>query len=338
MSNIGTCIVEWNPKRKPQKNADGTKVKAETVHAPSSFYKRRRRFVNNNWSETEDDTFANLTKIEQVGDDQKVSLLIQESVTVGQISLVRCVAFMAKDEYDAAQVYIDEGEGLQPYKATALDKKVYDNINRVMGHRGKHPADVQEIDWVVTCLEEMDSFSYPHSKFALNCPHCHGFYTLFRPNGMPRHYVYPFGQIDVLEGWLNTRFASGQFEPPIDHLTGEPMPTNGREKLNSFADKRGVATLALIENSPKFLELIHKLPETVALGVLDRVFAARNYLQAADRRRARIKAVTAFVGDGVDMSLVNMAERPTSVDLMDATFYGDPSYWASLIKSYGSGK
>ena len=292
-------------------------IEADGAQLPSRFYRRRDSLALNVRGDKELGPLARR--------ENGSAVIFQEGAIIcSSESLARQMMWYARDAFDEmeerGQLIVEDSAGrtrvaqptvsigrlnlTQNVSRTGQDLEVIDRIERVLGRRGRKPA---EVKWAVACTECV-TVNEVQDWAVVNCPHCSGFLIHSR-KGEVVTYKDPGG--DPFAAWLRTRFAGPHWEPsPIDD-SGQIPPAVDVPEGTREGD-----VVALMEDSD-VLDQIRQMPRDVAFRFLDAIFIARAYRDLETRLDARARTATEFFKRGGAPTGIRLTE-PKKPDLVDA--------------------
>ena len=189
------------------------------------------------------------------------------------------------------------------FSASPADEVALNRIMATMGKRGPRP---EPKHYVVTCYEEVQSFSVEASS-AIRCPKCGGQHI--RPRlGEVVAYADPGG--NIIKAWLRLRFGYGHWEN-----TGIGTAEAPALKDIKITDPDEFAFVKALASSP-LMDQIEGMGRADQFKTLDAVMTARLRWQDKRRSQARAASVTQFFLDGGSPMDVELIED--EFDIFDA--------------------
>lgn len=221
-----------------------------------------------------------------------IGVIVQEGAIIcSSYSLARTIAALARDgliinkrtgpeHVQPAGVMIARDITIEEFSATEADRNVLARIKTVFGKRGRPTG--APLKFVVSCLEERRSWQ-AEAYDVVNCPHCGGTHVRIR-RGEQVGYKDPGGP--AWQAWMRTRFATGEFEFPLD---GEDDPPSSPSIVN--APEAEMVGRIVASNLARKLD---SMPRSEALDILDALFIARLYWGKERRTDARLRALSEY--------------------------------------------
>lgn len=278
--------------------------------------------------------------VEDDGEDADVSVLAARATQKGVIaqegaiicaseSLANTIANIAarglsmKQKDGSQRMVIPKAVLVGPYQpravvATPQDEEALARIEIQFGRRGRRPTEMET--FTVCCLEERQSYIVK-GHTCVNCPAC-GATNVKITHGAIEGYADPGG--NVVEAWMRTRFATGEYFSPLEgEAPAPPMPQVGKE------DSTFITNLMI---SPLFSQVL-PLDRADAFNILDAAYVSRLHLSGERRLRARIEAATYYLQAGGSPLGLQLGETDNRYDLLDAGLLGAPYIAGLLLRS-----
>lgn len=304
---------------------------------PTPYYHRLRKLTGGVrlWDDKDQSVISRRSMF--VSDNEQRGIILQEgAIITASKSLARVIANLAI-EYGARDVHVGEVELSPLTEMTDADKDAMNRVDDAFGRRGR-PR--KPINWMITCIECMDSTWVEELSYVASCPMCGGLNIITYPAKKPILYEYVIekgGEKSLINEWLVTRFGTGRFMMPSNDTYTKSRYSASRKcvttvKIKEDADSEVVDIL----RGSDFVQSLINSPEKAAelrdevMDALDGMFASLRYVSDDDRERMRVKAIMQIMKAGYK-GYVNMSSDKNNPDVIDTAGVFKPDRVRSMF-------
>lgn len=297
-------IIEWDGKR-----------------PPTTFYNRLRKFGMSIRGNGDKDESPLLRRTGQ--EEITYGVVMQEgSIICKSESTARTIGHLAM-ELGARSVAMGDTH-LIPLGMTTQDENILDNIQNVLGKRGRPVVQSEQSNWVVTCLDEATSSDVTKKK-PVHCTKCGSFLVQVREGNRVR---LSLGTGNIFKIWFNSRFCSptGNFEIPVIDEDFEPQKIT--IETVSMSERKYIESLASTDIYKKIDEVYKagKIDLNRALRYLDCAFVTLKNESRENRLGKRLNAFQAWVLNGRNPQYLLNFEND-NIDVLDIYHMESRSMW-----------
>jgi hypothetical protein len=209
-------------------------------------------------------------------------LVAQEgAIIVNNSKAARLLSSLARDM--GAKAVMTGTVAVKEFHLTQDDQKVLDRVTAVWGKRGpKSRAD--EGTYVVTCVEEAQSYEITSREAPVICPHCMASNITYRKGNLAT--VKPVGKT-AFEKWLASRFYTHRYEIP---RMDEKLGTSVTVPADLEPTPQTLAVKAFVEANPD-------LPAEAMYRVMDIAYAV-SQLSRVERIEHRTQILSQYYASG----------------------------------------